>query len=77
MPTVNTDDLLSPSEAAVIIGVSKRRVNQLCSEGKLGFRVGKLFFIEHKQAKAFKPTPPGRPRNPSKNGDKNGSKKSR
>lgn len=61
MPTVNTEQLLSPSQAAEIIGVTKRRVNQLCDEGKLGFRIGRLFFIPREQAKKFKRPPIGRP----------------
>ena len=61
MATVNTDDLISPSDAAKIIGVTKRRVNQLCVEGKLGFRIGRVFMVPKEQARKFKRPPIGRP----------------
>ena len=61
MPTINTDNLLSPSAAARIMGVSKRRVQQFCAAGRLGFKIGKLYFIPKDEAKKFEPNPPGRP----------------
>lgn len=70
MPLTNTDKLLRPSQAAKIIGVSKRRVIQFCNEGRIGFRIGSQFFIHTDDAKKFKLNPPGRPKEDSQKPDK-------
>jgi len=61
MALVDTDKLLTPYEAAPIMDMSPRRVQKLCSEGRLGFKVGARYLITTKQAREFKANPPGRP----------------
>jgi excisionase family DNA binding protein len=61
MPTIDTDKLLSPAQAAEIMGVSKRRVQKLCEEGRIGVRIVDRFYIDRDDAKKFRPNPPGRP----------------
>lgn len=61
MPTINTESLLTPSGAAVIMGLSRRRIQKFCEEGRLGFEIQGRYFIPKDQAKKFKPNPPGRP----------------
>lgn len=62
MPTVNTEELLTPEKAAPIIGVTERRVQQYCEEGRLGMRIGRGYFITPEQARNFEANPTGRPK---------------
>ncbi len=61
---VDTDKLLTPTEAAIVIGVTTRRVQTLCKDKRLGLKIGNRYFIEKTEARKFRPNPPGRP--PSK-----------
>jgi plasmid maintenance system antidote protein VapI len=65
MSSINLADLLSTTDAAAIIGVSPRRVNKLCQDGRLGVRIGNQYFITKQEAKKFKANPPGRPKKAS------------
>ena len=60
---MSTLDLLSPEEAAIVVGVSTRRIHQFCKEGRLGQRVGGVYVIPRKDAVKFakKPRPTGQP----------------
>ena len=63
---VAIDDLLTPEQAAPIIGVAERRVQQYCEAGRLGFEVGagkvrKRYLITRADAESFEPMPTGRP----------------
>ncbi len=62
MPTVNTENLLTPSAAAKIMRVSTRRVQKLCEEGRIGLQIAGRYFIPRDDAKRFRPNPPGRPK---------------
>jgi excisionase family DNA binding protein len=59
--TPNPEDLLSTAEAAEVMDVSRRRVQALCKEGRLGLKVGRAYVIPRAQAEAFEPNPVGRP----------------
>ncbi len=62
MPTIDTATLLTPEKAAPIMGLSIRRVQKLCSDGRLGIKIGRGYFIPKDEAKKFRTNPPGRPR---------------
>lgn len=61
MATIDTKTLLTPAQAAPLMGVSLRRVQRLCADGRLGLRIGRTYFIPRDEAKKFRPNPPGRP----------------
>ncbi len=61
MATVNTEDLISTTEAAILIGVSERRVQQYCKNGRLGFKAGRNYLITRRDARKFKANPRGIP----------------
>jgi excisionase family DNA binding protein len=55
--------LLSTTEAATHLGISKRRVLALISEGRLpALRVGGRFVVREKDLAAYRPLPTGRPK---------------
>lgn len=55
---------VSVTEAAAQLGVSVRRVRQLCEAGRLkADRIGRAWLIDRKALERFKPLPPGRPAN--------------
>jgi excisionase family DNA binding protein len=47
------DKLLTPKEAAERLGVSLRRAQKLCKDGRLGFRVGNRYVIPESSLVAF------------------------
>lgn len=63
MALVNTDSLLTPSEAAPIVGVSRRRIQKLCQDGRLGCYIGGRWLIPKQEAVKFAKIPrqSGRP----------------
>lgn len=61
------DDLLTPGQVAEILGVSERRVQQYCLEGRLGSTFGagehrQRYIITRKDAESFAAGPTGRPK---------------
>lgn len=53
--------LLSPAEAAERLGVSVRRVQQYCQQGRLGQHVGTRYVIRADELRRFRPNPTGIP----------------
>lgn len=54
---------LSTDEAAEVMGVSPGRVRQLIAEGRLMSRMeGRKRWVLREDAQAWRPNPPGRPR---------------
>ena len=51
-------------EAAILIGVSARRIRALCQSRRLGTRIGRDWAITQRQIDGFieLPRPPGRPK---------------
>lgn len=66
MPTVNTESLLTPTEAADMLDLSERRVQRLCQEGRLGIMVGGRYLIPKQQVERFRKIPRRAGRPPSK-----------
>lgn len=56
-------EFVTVSQAAKILGLSSVRVRHLCTEGRLGFRVGTYWLIRRSELKEFAdiPRPVGRP----------------
>lgn len=60
---IDTDDLITQSEAAEIRGVSVQSINDLIRRGRLKtITIGKRKFLSKSAVKKFKPSPAGRPR---------------
>ena len=59
--------LLSVVKAAEKLGLSKRRVQKLCEEGRIGQQVGSVYVIPETELKTFAKIlrPPGRPKQKS------------
>ena len=57
-------ELLTIKEAAKELGVSPRRINQFCKEGRIGKQYSWQWLITREELEAFKklPRPEGRPR---------------
>jgi excisionase family DNA binding protein len=57
-------DFLSVEEAAAELGVTARRVRQICEQGQLGQRIGSVWAISRAALEQFKQAkrPPGRPK---------------
>lgn len=63
----NSQDLISVTEAADRLGVTRGRVAQLISEGRLpASKVGHVFVIQAQDLELVKDRRPGRPPNPPK-----------
>lgn len=57
------DEFLSAKEAAGVLGVTARRIRQLCRAGHFGFRIGNQWAISRAKLEEFAktPRPVGRP----------------
>jgi len=65
MPAVDTESLLTPSQAARIMGISVRRVYQFCEQNRLSKTIiAGRWFIRRDEARKFRPNPTGRPKAP-------------
>ncbi|HUT88840.1 MAG TPA: helix-turn-helix domain-containing protein [Thermoguttaceae bacterium] len=64
---MSTLNLLNLQKAAVMLGVSRQRVQQFCEEGRLGQKVGSQWVIPSDELEQFSkiPRPNGKP--PKKN----------
>jgi excisionase family DNA binding protein len=61
---MNTQEFLSVEEAAAELGVTARRVRQICEQGLLGQRIGSVWAISRRELNEFKQIErkPGRPK---------------
>jgi excisionase family DNA binding protein len=57
-------EFLSVEEAAAELGLTSRRVRQICEQGTIGQRVGGVWIIERRELEKFKrlDRPRGRPK---------------
>lgn len=63
MIEMSVNNLLTTTEAAEQLGISPRRVAQLCSEGRLGNKLGDRWVISQEELRQFEKIPrqTGRP----------------
>ena len=58
--------IISPSDAALIIGVSYERVMQLIKAGRIKSElIGRAYILKEKDVRAFQRQPSGRPKKAS------------
>jgi hypothetical protein len=57
-------EIMTVKQAAKALGISGRRVRQLCEQGIMGRKVADMWIIEPKDVERYKAMrrPPGRPR---------------
>ena len=56
-------NLLTVTEAAELLGISRARMSQFCSEGRIGQKVGGRWLVSEDELRQFRkiPRPTGRP----------------
>jgi excisionase family DNA binding protein len=63
MANANLSDLITPSEAAALRGVSRQAIDDLMRRGKLQtWEIGGRVFVSRKAVLAYRPAAGGRPR---------------
>ena len=65
------NELLDVKQAARVLGVTDRRIRQLCQAGQIGVKIGSRWIIDRAKLEAFAqvPRPVGRPAQESEEGE--------